>query len=158
MATEQLQSSNGTKFGYSRGNGNILTQFLNIYKAIGALQGKAFILDGEIVALDEAGRPSFTLLQSIRKNKRPLMSYVFDLLHQNCERLLRLPLRERRKRLEAAFPADSLPQHVRLSPVLTGSLDNIIAQVKKLELEGVIAKRLDSLYEPGQRSIQGKHC
>src|SRR5438034_11046372 len=60
-------------------NGNMLTQFLSIYKAIGALPGKSFILHGEIVALDEAGRPSFKLLQNIRKNKSPVIFYMFDL-------------------------------------------------------------------------------
>ena len=63
----------------------MLTQFLNIYKAVGELPEKAFIIDGEIVALDEEGRPSFSLLQSIRTNKRPVIFYVFDLLHKEGE-------------------------------------------------------------------------
>src|SRR3954462_10855844 len=86
---------------YSR-YGNALTQqFPAISFALQQLAARAVILDGEIVALDEKGRPNFQELQNRQKTKLPIVFNVFDLLHLEREDLLELPLRQRRKRLES---------------------------------------------------------
>jgi bifunctional non-homologous end joining protein LigD len=111
---------------------------------------KRFIIDGEIVALDERGRHSFALLQNIQTLKARLRFYVFDLLHIDNEDLTKDILKKRRKRLEGEFSA--LSENVQWSPVLFGNAHKVLATLKEFEFEGVIAKRLDSIYVPGQRS------
>ncbi len=134
---------------YSR-NGKLLTQFPNIYRELLKVRGKSFILDGEIVALADDGRPSFELLQHIRSNRRPVTFYVFDVLHFEGRNFLNVPLNGRRAFLDETFT--SLPPQVRISPILDGTPSVVIANVRQFELEGIVAKRWDSLYEPGKRS------
>ena len=76
--------------------------------------------------------------------------YAFDLLNQNGEVLVHLPLFHRRELLESLLvdPKDLL----RLSPILQASSVQVLKAVRKLGLEGVVAKRIDSIYEPGERS------
>ena len=137
----QLYSRKGKLFG---------NEYLNLYRELGSFRPKPFIIDGEIVALDDEGRQSFTLLQNVRRNKRPATFYIFDLLNYAGEDLLRLPLRERRERLESCFT--NLPPHVKISPVLQGKAAVVTAKLRELDFEGIVAKRWDSLYEPGKRS------
>ena len=85
---------------------------------------KRFIVDGEIVALDEQGRHSFALLQKIKTSKAPLRFYIFDLLHIDKDDLNKRILEKRRRRLESEFRA--LPETVRLSPILSGDRDHAI--------------------------------
>lgn len=131
-------------------NGKLLTQFPNIYHELLKVKGRSFIVDGELVALDEQGRPSFALIQWVRKSRRPVTFYVFDVLHFEGRSFLKSPLSERRAFLDATFT--SLPEHVRISPVLKGSAKIVIEKIRELEFEGIVAKRRDSLYEPGKRS------
>jgi len=118
------------------------------------------ILDGEIVALDAQGRPSFQLLQRrIHATKEeeiarlqaevPVVYYVFDLLYAHGHALLDRPLEERRKVLESLIPPDPV---VRISEAVRVEGEAFFQAVRDLGLEGVIAKRLDSRYEPGRRS------
>jgi len=136
-----LFSRNGTSFN---------SKFPSVVEALETVRIKRFILDGEIVALDEKGRHSFALLQSIKTSKAPLRFYVFDLLHIDNESLTRKILQNRRKRLENELAA--LPETVQLSPILFGDAQSLLAHVKEFEFEGVIAKRLDSFYVPGKTS------
>lgn len=69
------------------------------------------------MALGEDGRPVFQLLQQSRRNRAPVLIYVFDLLNYSGHDLKELPLHTRRTALEAL--ANSLPQHVRLSELLS---------------------------------------
>jgi bifunctional non-homologous end joining protein LigD len=109
------------------------------------------VLDGEVVALDEAGRPSFTALQNFGSGTASVFYYVFDVLVlAGCD-VMAQPLSARRELLER----DVLPylaEPVRHSPVLDATLPDLIAAVRAQGLEGLVAKRLDSRYEPGQRS------
>jgi bifunctional non-homologous end joining protein LigD len=76
--------------------------------------------------------------------------YIFDLLHIEDDDLMRKILEKRRQRLEEEFPA--LPESVQLSPILLGEASTVLSHVKEFEFEGVIAKRLDSFYAPGETS------
>lgn len=131
-------------------NENMLNQrFPNVVEALGELPGD-FAIDGEIVALDEQGRPSFQLLQNNLNRPLAVFFYAFDLLNHNGEELLRLTIEQRRARLHEVIgePQDPL----RLSPLLQGSPAQVLEAVQKLDLEGVVGKRAGSVYEPGERS------
>ena len=137
----ELFSRNGTSFN---------SKFPSVAQALETVRIKRFILDGEIVALDEKGRHSFALLQKFKTSAMKLRFYVFDLLHIDNQSFMRKILEKRRKRLENEFAA--LPETVQLSPILSGKANDVLTHVKKFEFEGVIAKRLDSFYVPGKTS------
>jgi bifunctional non-homologous end joining protein LigD len=134
---------------YSR-NRNILNdRFPNIVEALRSIDGD-FVLDGEIVALDEQGRPSFQLLQNARGRPLSVYFYVFDLLNYGGEALQRETIERRLERLNELLPEPFDP--LRLSPVLRASAGRILEEVRKLSLEGIVGKRNGSAYEPGDRS------
>ncbi len=111
-----------------------------------------FIIDGEIVALDAQGRHSFSTLQKIAgPSSAHLRFYAFDLLTLDGQDLTKLPLARRRQLLEAKIPmpAGSLVQP---GPVFQGDPGHIVAKVREFGFEGVVAKRLDSRYESGERT------
>src|SRR6266550_4401204 len=72
---------------FSRNGSSFNSKFPSVVQALETIRIKRFILDGEIVALDERGRHSFALLQKIKTSKAPLRFYVFDLLHIDNENL-----------------------------------------------------------------------
>jgi len=109
------------------------------------------ILDGEIVALDEQGSPSFNLLQNHGASKAPLAYYVFDVLMLHGKSMMQEPLSKRRQILERRVLPD-LEEPIRLSPELDAPLPDLIRAVKQQGLEGLVAKRRDSVYEAGARS------
>ena len=133
---------------YSRRGNSFNADYPETVRSLGALRAKSFILDGELVAIDEQGRHSFSLLQNAKSKGAPVYFYAFDLLHFDGENLISLPLSKRRAELEAAFP--KWPPLVQLSPVLTGPLKKIAARVREYEFEGIVAKRVDSIYRPGE--------
>jgi DNA ligase D-like protein (predicted ligase) len=135
---------------FSRNGNSFDSKFPSVAQALETIRIKRFILDGEIVALDERGRHSFALLQKIKTSKAPLLFYVFDLLHIDNDNLTRRILEKRRRRLEREFVV--LPKNIQLSPILSGEVSDITAHVKQFEFEGVVAKRLDSFYVPGETS------
>ena len=134
----------------SRNNNDFSAKYPAIVKALSDLPDET-VIDGELVALDESGRPSFNALQNYRSSQTPPFYYIFDLMmlagkHVGCE-----PLTRRRELLEMQV-LPKVREPVRYSPVLEGSLPDLIESVKAQALEGLVAKRLDSRYEPGQRS------
>ena len=107
------------------------------------------VIDGELVALDPDGHPNFNLLQNFRSAESHIHYYAFDILARKGKDLTQLPLSKRREILETVIkPSD----HIDLSAVSNKSADDMLAFVKKVGLEGVIAKRADSVYQPGKRS------
>src|SRR5581483_2255990 len=131
----------------SRNNNDLTQRFSKIAQAFEALEDNT-IVDGEIVALDEKGRPSFNRLQNDRE---PILYFAFDLLAFRGKSLVKLPRRDRRDLLiNSALPG--LFDPVRLSPTLGGDPGQLIASVQEQKLEGLVAKNRDSIYEPGQRS------
>jgi bifunctional non-homologous end joining protein LigD len=115
------------------------------------LTTKSATIDGEITALDEQGRSSFQLLQSYGKAKQtPIVYYAFDLLFLDGTDLHSRPLAERRKRLAALLK--KAPPNIRFSEELRGSKEELLRVARQFHLEGLIAKRQDSLYEAGRRS------
>ncbi len=129
-------------------NGNDLTErFIDVARAakLGIRSADA-VLDGEICALDERGRSRFSLLQEGTGN---LALVLFDLLEVDSEPLLDEPLSERRRRLEALVKPGG---QVFVSPQFEDG-EALLVAAREQELEGVVAKRVDSRYRPGQRSV-----
>jgi bifunctional non-homologous end joining protein LigD len=113
-----------------------------------ALKTPDCVVDGEVCALDEEGRPSFSAMQQGRA-ETPIVYYVFDLLEVEGEPIIDLPLVERRKQLEKLL--DKRNKTVRFSE----SFDDggaLLKAAKKQKLEGIMAKRLESKYLPGKRT------
>src|SRR5581483_5137487 len=131
-------------------NGNDLTErFRAIARAIQhSLRTNDCVLDGEVVALDGEGRPSFSAMQQ-GGPEAPLRYEVFDLLELEGEQLLELPLTERRRRLEAIL--DPRAGSVRLSEAFEDG-QALLEAVTEQRLEGVIAKRAGSRYCEGKRT------
>jgi bifunctional non-homologous end joining protein LigD len=106
------------------------------------------LLDGEVVALDAGGRPSFQLLQNRRARSGALHYYAYDLLWLDGRDMRDRPLAERKERLAEVVAGTA----VRFSKALPGGVAKVVAAVKSLGLEGVVAKRAGSKYESGGRS------
>jgi DNA ligase D-like protein (predicted ligase) len=109
------------------------------------------VVDGEIVAFDEEGRPSFTLLQNYGSEATPLGYFVFDVLVLAGRDVTQEPLSARQALLEAKV-LPHLAEPVRYVAPLEGSLETLVHSVKAHGFEGLVAKRRDSRYESGLRS------
>jgi DNA ligase D-like protein (predicted ligase) len=135
---------------YSRRGNNLNIRFPMIARACSFLP-KDTIVDGEVVVLDDMGKPSFSALQHSRFTPDSLYFYVFDLLVYQGRDLRKLPLVERRRLLEDQA-LKSMRDPLRLSEVFHTSAKQLVAAAKRAGLEGVIGKRADSRYESGERS------
>ena len=135
---------------FSRLPRNLSPQYPTIVSALDKLPARQLVVDGEIVALDKTGRPSFQLLQNRKRNNRSIHYYIFDLLNLDGHDLKPLPLTQRRQALECLLAKASSP--LRFSASLKSAASRIWKQATALGLEGVIAKRKNSMYEPGRRS------
>ena len=145
-----LAVKSGTKATlFSRNEKRLNDRFPAVAEALAALPGD-FVVDGEIVALDGEGRPSFQLLQNSGSTVPPIFFYAFDLLNRDGEELHALPIERRREYLDELLADATDP--VRLSPLLQAPAGHILEAVQKLGLEGVVGKRIGSAYEPGERS------
>ena len=132
----------------SRNLKNVTRQYPAIAAAAARVRAKTAVLDGEIVALDAEGRPSFQALHHFTLGGLSIVYYAFDLLHLDGRDLTRAPLDERRAALREVV-GDS---GVLLSDPLPGTPDQIADAVRQLGLEGVVAKRRRSAYAAGRRS------
>jgi len=108
------------------------------------------VIDGEVVALDDDGRPSFNALQNFTPGTR-IVYYVFDVLVLEGRTVMGETLEMRQELLERQVLA-SLAEPVRYTGELNAGLRDLIHSVKTQGLEGLVAKRRSSKYEPGVRS------
>ncbi|MBP7240114.1 MAG: non-homologous end-joining DNA ligase, partial [Saprospiraceae bacterium] len=134
----------------SRNNKSYNSKFYPIYNA---LQNLAFdaIIDGEIVVIDEHGKPVFGALQNWRSEADgQLVYYVFDLMWYEGHDLTQVPLVKRRAMLATLFPEDN--PFIRFSQSLDANPEKLMQAVKKMGMEGIMAKKEDSLYYPGVRT------
>ena len=134
-------------------NDNDYTQkFANVAEALGAWsEGRAMVLDGEMVVPDEEGKTSFQALQHAAKEggEDSLVYMVFDLLALDGEDLRALPLTERKRRLEAL--CRKTPPCLSLSNHVEGKGEESLAAAQRMGLEGIVGKLADSPYR-GERS------
>ena len=133
----------------SRKENDLTATYPTIEAAGRKLKTETAVLDGEIVALDPKGKPSFQALQHRSAHRNyAIVFYAFDLLHFNGEDLTGLPLTERRKRLVSIVKGSP----ILLSDPLPGTAEQVLHAISRVGLEGIIAKRKDSRYQSGERS------
>jgi len=104
------------------------------------------VLDGELVVPDEKGRPSFDLLQKYREGM-PIVYYLFDLLWLDGYDVTNLKLTQRKELLKQILPENDVIKYS--DDFEDGEL--LFEQVSEMELEGIVAKRKDSKYQPGKQ-------
>ncbi len=136
---------------YSRNLISLNRKFFPVTDSLKKFRFEA-VLDGEIVVVDDQGRPDFQMLQNYSKTESgPLVYYVFDLLHFQGHDLTGLPLVKRKELLKKILPAETkirFSDHVWREGVL------FFGAVKEKGLEGIIAKHSQSTYRMGRRSRQ----
>jgi len=135
---------------YSRNGISFLSKFSKVAEDFDNQKHK-MILDGEIVAYDENGKPSFQMLQQIGDNPDLALTYqVFDLLWLNGHSTKELPLIQRKELLKDALVETDIIKYCDHIPEKGIDFFN---QMKKMELEGMIAKKSDSIYSENHRSF-----
>ena len=123
---------------------------------------KTAILDGEVVVTDAAGRPNFGLLQhrinltkpaDIERTAKtyPAQLMLFDILELNGQSLIKKTYEERREILENLIPPEP-GSRIQAPPIFEGDLRAALETADQLRLEGVVAKRRNSIYQPGRRT------
>jgi len=142
------RSADGVRL-WSRNGHDFTKRYAPITRGLAKLPPRT-VVDGEVVALDHEGRPSFNALQNFDA-KAPLVYFVFDVLMLGGRNVMDEPFERRRALLEREV-LPTLAEPVRYTGELTAPLRDLIASVKALGFEGLVAKRRDSRYEAGQRS------
>ena len=133
----------------SRNDKSFNEKFYPVYKAVQQWNINA-VVDGEVVVLDEDGKSNFGALQNWRSEADgEIYFYVFDLLWMNGKDLMQIPLSERRNLLKQIVPENNI---IRLSENFEVSGIEFFETAKKMGLEGIMAKKSDSVYSAGNRS------
>lgn len=133
----------------SRNNKSFNNKFYPLTKALQELNMKT-VLDGEIVVLNSNGISDFGALQNWRSEADgELVFYVFDILWLNGKSLMEVPLQRRKQILSEVLPQNDL---IRISDSFSTTGTEFFELAKKMQLEGVIAKRATSIYLPGART------
>jgi ATP-dependent DNA ligase len=125
-------------------------RYPSIAQALGSLPDDTAV-DGEVVALDATGKPSFNALQNYGSSTADLVYYIFDVMVLAGKDVMAEPLTERRSLL-ATKVLPRLTEPIRSSPVLEASLSDLTQSVKAQGFEGLVAKKHDSPYQPGLRT------
>ena len=137
----------------SRNQNDLSARFPEIVQGLKNLAADECVLDGEVVAVDEEGRSSFQLLQAreMERRKSPIYFYAFDLLQLDGKSLVSVPLEARKNVLEKLC-ASARDLQIRYSGTIDGDAKQLLSEVRRRGLEGIIGKLRDSVYEPGRRS------
>lgn len=134
---------------YSRNGLSFAKQYSEVFNELKKIRKKV-VLDGEIVALDEKGMPNFQLLQQHGEHpEAELVYYVFDCLYVNGKSIEHSPLLERKEILKRILPQSDT---IRYCDHIEGQGKEFFRLMKKQGLEGMIAKRADSVYKENYRS------
>jgi bifunctional non-homologous end joining protein LigD len=142
--------TNGTVHLRSRNDNDFARRYPDVAKALASLPDHT-VIDGEVVAFDEDGRPSFTRLQNYGSAPAPVVYYVFDVMVLGGREVMQEPLHKRRDLLEKKV-LPKLAEPVRYAAPLDATLPVLVQSVKAHGFEGLVAKRRTSAYEPGLRS------
>lgn len=130
----------------SRRRKSLAAEFPTVMRQLGTVRADSFLIDGEIVALGRDGKPSFHALQN--RGSEAIVFYAFDLLFRDGADFAAEPLERRQEELADLLAGSDLLRSV----VLPGAAATVLAAVRKLGLEGVVAKRRSASYTPGERS------
>lgn len=130
----------------SRGGQDYTKRYPRLEKALLQLKVDA-VIDGEAVVLNKQGKPNFDALQQYHGGNKPIILYAFDLPWLNGYSLMKLPLTERKKILKELIRGNKA---VSFSNHYSNGID-LYKKMKKQGLEGIVAKKKDSTYQPGMR-------
>lgn len=134
---------------YSRNGLNFQEKYPIVVEQLKKINAEA-VLDGEIVVLNDEGKPDFQLLQHYSENiDRPTQYYVFDLLELNGHDTTGLNLTERKELLQKLIPENEV---IKYSDHIAEKGKSFFEVSKEKDLEGIMAKKTDSKYYPGKRS------
>ena len=134
----------------SRNDNDFSKKYPRIAAALKSLP-KDTVIDGEVVALDESGRPSFNTLQNYGSTTVPIFYYVFDVMVLSGESLLNKTLDVRRDLLQTRV-ISKLEDPIRYADELQGTVPELLKAVRAYGFEGLVAKRRNSFYESAKRS------
>ncbi len=134
---------------YSRNGLNFLNTYPIVAEQLKQIKADA-VLDGEIVVLNDEGKPDFQFLQHYSENhNRPIQYYIFDLLRLNGHDITELPLIERKELLKKIIPENEV---IKFSDHIFGTGKSFFQVSKEKDLEGIMAKKIDSKYFTGKRT------
>ena len=141
--------NNGEVKLYSRNGNSFVAAYPQIFEALQKLSINA-VLDGEIVVINEEGKPDFQKLQHYAEHPNyPIVYYVFDLLRLKNKDLYDVPLIDRKTRLQKLIGENDV---IKYSDHVVEQGDSLFEAAKQKDLEGIMAKKADSLYYPGKRT------
>ena len=140
----------GTVHLRSRNDNDFSSRYPAVMKGLAKMPDNT-VIDGEVIAFDGEGRPSFNALQNYGSAAAPVVYYVFDVMILAGRDVTREPLEKRRELLEKRV-LPKLTEPARYASSLEASLPVLIQSVKAQGFEGLVAKRRNSVYEPGLRS------
>jgi bifunctional non-homologous end joining protein LigD len=132
---------------YSRPGNDLTYRFTLIVESVARLRSRSCIIDGEAVACDDSGMPSFDRIR-YRRHDASVFLYAFDLIEWNGDDLRREPLAVRKATL-ASVLAKAAPG-LRLNDHIEADGRTVFAHACKMGLEGIVSKRKDSLYRSGR--------
>jgi len=137
---------------YTRNGLDWTGKFQTVADALAALQLKDVLIDGEVAVAQANGRTDFSALQKSLENgvATGVSYFAFDLLAEGAKNLRKLPLRQRKARLEKVLAKAKAP--IRLSPVVEGDGPDVLKAFAEKGFEGVVSKKADSLYRSGRAS------
>ena len=139
----------GTPKLYSRNGISFVEKYAPVTASLKKMHQK-LVLDGEIVVMDEHDRPSFQKLQDYsRDGASPIFYYVFDLLYYRGKSIMNRPLSERKELLRKVLKEDDV---IRYCDHVAESGEDFFKVAVEKDLEGIMAKKADSVYKTGRRS------
>lgn len=134
---------------YSRNNILLNNHFPSLIRELEKTTISA-IVDGEIVLMNENGKPDFQKLQNYKHNTNcQLYLYLFDIISYKGESTCDLPLIKRKQLLYRIFPWS---EHIKYNDHIEAHGINFFEAINRMSMEGVMAKKIDGLYYPGRRS------
>ena len=150
---------NGEVTLFSRNRRNVSDQYSVLLPELALQPVSEMVVDGEIIAMDDKGRQCFQCLQQYLKSlgraeegqgaQYPLVYYVFDLIYLDGYDLTGAALKSRKELLNNTFKPSA---HVKLVDYFEQDGETLYKAAVNMGLEGIMAKRMDSIYEPGKRS------
>ncbi|WP_292418986.1 ATP-dependent DNA ligase [Mesorhizobium sp.] len=144
--TQLVKDGDGIRL-YTKSGMDWTAKYKPLAEEAAGIKARTFIIEGEIIVTNEAGLSDFHALRSaISRRPQDLYLVAFDLLHLNGHDLRDMPLRDRREILQASIPAGG---HIQFSEALPGIGDAIYHLACAAGLEGIVSKRLDSVYRSG---------
>jgi bifunctional non-homologous end joining protein LigD len=147
-AIAEINKSTGNKL-YSRNGLTFDKAYPKIFEALKTLKKDA-IIDGEIVVFDESGKPNFQKLQNYQnRDKYAIQYFVFDIIELEGKSLTNLPLIERKEILKKYLGNATV---IKYCDHVEGEGKVLFQEMRKMNLEGMIAKKKNSKYHIGKRS------